>query len=92
MRGFQFSGFDPDASGKSKFEQLLDLFMQMLTYTSGDVGEALNWLNQLDRQYELTNDEYGMGDFIDDLKDKGYITGDEGKAEIKNKVRRSPDV
>jgi uncharacterized protein with von Willebrand factor type A (vWA) domain len=47
------------------------------------VGEALQWLNQLDRQYELTNEEYGMGDFIDDLKDKGYITDDEGKSEIK---------
>ncbi|MGZ3838377.1 MAG: vWA domain-containing protein [Flavisolibacter sp.] len=83
MKGFHFSGFDPNEDGKSKFEQLLDLFMQLLTYTSGDVGEALNWLNQLDRQYELTNEEYGMGDFIDELKDKGYITDDEGKSEIK---------
>ena len=83
MKGFHFSGFDPNEQGKSKFEQLLDLFMQLLTYTSGDVSEALNWLNQLDRQYELTSDEYGMGDFIDDLKDKGFITDDEGKGEIK---------
>ena len=45
--------------------------MQLLTYTSGDVGEALQWLNELDRQFELTNPDYGMGDFIDDLKDKG---------------------
>jgi Ca-activated chloride channel homolog len=83
MKGFHFSGYDPNEEGKTKFEQLLDLFMQLLTYTSGDVGEALQWLNQLDRQYELTNEEYGMGDFIDDLKDKGYITDDEGKSEIK---------
>ncbi len=83
MKGFHFSGYDPNEEGKSKFEQLLDLFMQLLTYTSGDVGEALQWLNQLDRQYELTNEEYGMGDFIEDLKDKGYITDDEGKSEIK---------
>src|SRR5690606_6179507 len=53
--------------------QLLDLFMQLLTYTSGDAGEALNWLTQLDKQYQLTDDEYGMGDFIDELRDKGYI-------------------
>lgn len=83
MKGFHFSGYDPNEEGKTKFEQLLDLFMQLLTYTSGDVGEALQWLNQLDRQYELTNEEYGMGDFIEDLKDKGYITDDEGKSEIK---------
>lgn len=83
MRGFHFSGYDPSEQGKSRFEQLLDLFMQLLTYTSGDVGEALQWLNQLDRQYELTDEEYGMGDFIEDLKDKGYITDDEGRSEIR---------
>jgi uncharacterized protein with von Willebrand factor type A (vWA) domain len=83
MIGFHFSNFDPNEHGKSKFDQLLDLFMQLLTYTSGDVAEALNWLNQLDRQYELTNDAYGMGDFIEELKEKGFITEDEGRTEIK---------
>ncbi|MDB5196213.1 MAG: von Willebrand factor [Flaviaesturariibacter sp.] len=74
MQGFQFSGFDPNADGKTRFEQLLDLFMQLLTYTSGDVGEALQWLNELDKKYELTDDEYGIGYFIEDLKNKGFIT------------------
>ena len=74
MRGFHFSKFDPNADGKSKFQQLLDLFMQLLTYTNGDVAEALQWLNQLDREYGLTNGEYGMGDFIDELKDKGLTS------------------
>jgi Ca-activated chloride channel family protein len=83
MIGFHFNKYDPNESGKSKFDQLLDLFMQLLTYTSGDVAEALDWMNQLDRQYELTNDEYGMGDFIDDLKNQGYITGNDDKSEIK---------
>lgn len=83
MKGFHFSNFDPNESGKSRFEQLLDIFMQLLTYTSGDVAEALQWLNQLDREYEKTDSEYGMGDFIDDLKQKGYITEDAQTAEIK---------
>lgn len=83
MKGFHFTHFDPNESGKTPFEQLLDIFMQLLTYTNGDVGEALQWLNGLDREYELTNDEYGMGDFIDDLKEKGYITEDAQKAEIR---------
>ena len=47
--------------------------MQLLTYTNGDASEALNWLNELDRQYKLTNDDYGMGDFIEDLKENGYL-------------------
>src|SRR3954452_5373866 len=73
MRGFHFSKFDPNEGGKTKFEQLLNLFMQLLTYTNGDVSEALQWLNQLDNQYGFTDSEYGMGDFIDELKEKGYI-------------------
>ncbi len=83
MIGFQFSKYDPRQSGKSKFDQLLDLFTQLLTYTSGDVSEALQWLNELDKKYELTDDEYGMGDFIDELKEKGYITEDAQQGEIK---------
>ncbi|HTQ65787.1 MAG TPA: VWA domain-containing protein [Puia sp.] len=73
MIGFHFSKYDPNQQGKSKFEQLLDLFMQLLTYTNGDVAEALQWMNQLDKEYKLTDEEYGMGDFIEELKEKGYI-------------------
>src|SRR3954467_11611594 len=83
MIGHRFIQFDPNEEGKSKFEQLLDLFMQLLTYTSGDVAEAFDWMNQLDRQYELTDSEYGMGDFIEDLKDRGYITENNEKTEIR---------
>src|SRR5258705_10781446 len=83
MRGFHFTKFDPDSEGKSKFEQLLDLFMQLLTYTSGDVAEAMQWMNELDKKYQLTDDEYGMGDFIDELKEKGYITDDNQPGQIK---------
>lgn len=80
--GHHFSRFDPDQQGKSRFDQLLDVFMQLLTYTNGDVSEALNWMNQLDKEYELTNKEYGMGDFIDDLKDKGYVQENTVNGEI----------
>ncbi|CAA9539192.1 MAG: FIG024850: short form Mg-chelase associated protein with vWA domain [uncultured Segetibacter sp.] len=73
MLGHRFTKFDPNADGKTKFEQMLSLFLQLLTYTNGDVSEALQWLNQLDNQYGLTSDEYGMGDFLDELKEKGYI-------------------
>src|SRR4051794_21704330 len=83
MRGYQFSKFDPGESAKSTFEQLLDIFMQLLTYTNGDVAEALNWMNQLDKEYEMTTPEYGMGDFIDELKEKGYIQDNPEKGGIK---------
>jgi uncharacterized protein with von Willebrand factor type A (vWA) domain len=83
MKGYHFTGFRPDESGKTAFEILLDLFLQLLTYTNGDVAEALQWLNQLDRQYELTSPDYGMGDFIEDLKAKGYIDEDPANGSIK---------
>lgn len=82
MIGHRFSLYDPREGGKTKFEQLLDLFMQLLTYTSGDVSEALNWLTQLDKQYGLTDEEYGLGDFIDELKEKGYIDENKQNGEI----------
>ena len=83
MKGYQFSGFDPNEQNKSTFEKLLDIFMQLLTYTNGDVTEAMQWLNELDKQYELTDSEYGMGDFIDELKDKGYLDENRQNGQIK---------
>jgi len=91
MLGHRFDKFDPNANGKTRFEQMLDLFMQLLTYTNGDVSEALQWMNELDKKYQLTDDEYGMGDFIDDLKANGYIKDDEqtGKIVITGKSEQS---
>jgi len=73
MEGFRFSRFEADKE-QDPFERLLKLFKEVLLYVSGDVDEALNWMTELDRKYSLTTDDYGMGDFIDDLKRKGYLT------------------
>ena len=83
MIGHFFSKYDPSQNGQTKFEQLLDLFTQLLTYTSGDVTEAMDWLNQLDRKFQLTNDEYGIGDFIEELKEKGYLDENKVTGEFK---------
>ena len=58
---------------QSPFDRLFDIFSELITHTSGDVDEALDWLNVLDKEYSLTNDEYTMDDFIEDLKKKGYL-------------------
>jgi uncharacterized protein with von Willebrand factor type A (vWA) domain len=58
---------------QSNFDRLFDIFSELITHTSGDVDEALDWLNVLDKEYSLTNDEYTMEDFIEDLKKKGYL-------------------
>lgn len=72
MIGWRYSNYKGDKSG-SPFERLLDLFKELLTHTSGNVSEALSWLTELDKEYELTTVDYGMADFIKDLIDKGYI-------------------
>jgi Ca-activated chloride channel homolog len=72
MKGIVFTQYREE-DGKSPFEKLFDLFMELLQYTSGDAAEALDWLTQLDRKYALTNNDYSIGDFIEDLKQQGYL-------------------
>lgn len=71
MLGYRFTKYTPQ--GQTPFDRLFDLFKQLLTYTSGEVSEALSWLTELDKEYKLTNSEYGIGDFINDLREKGYL-------------------
>ncbi len=40
------------APDKSPFEQLFEIFKQLLTYTSGDFNEAISWLTELDKEYK----------------------------------------
>ncbi|WP_341840049.1 vWA domain-containing protein [Chitinophaga caseinilytica] len=82
MKGFIFTRFNPSDDSQPSFEKLLDVFTQLLTYTSGDVSEALQWMTELDKEYQLTSEEYGIGDFIQDLKDKGYIRDNEEEGTI----------
>ncbi|MEJ0056360.1 MAG: VWA domain-containing protein [Bacteroidota bacterium] len=88
MLGYRFSKFTPPPGGQqSDFERLLKVFMQLILITSGNVAEALQWMTEVDRQYKLTNDKYGMGDFIEDLKKNGYISEEGPKGEFKLKAR-----
>lgn len=70
-KGFRFSSFK--APDQSPFERLFEIFQELITHTSGDVDEALDWLRELDKEYELTDEDYTIDDFIEDLKAKGYI-------------------
>lgn len=91
MIGFQFSKYIPTKLDGSNFDNLLDLFKQLLLYTSGDPAEAIDWMNELDKQHNVTNSEYGMGDFIQDLKDKGFLDEGEhtGEYEITPKMEQA---
>ncbi|HEY0110450.1 MAG TPA: hypothetical protein VGB67_12510, partial [Fibrella sp.] len=92
MKGFNFSEFvPPEQNGGNKFDQLLNIFQQLLLITSGDVEQAMAWMNQLDRQYNLTDDKYGMGNFFDEMKERGYLTEEnqEGKISITPKTEQT---
>jgi Ca-activated chloride channel homolog len=71
VEGFRFLKYTADIT--TKFEELFKIFRQLITHTSGDVEEALEWLKELDKEYELTSDDYTMDDFIADLKKAGYL-------------------
>lgn len=84
MRGHLFTQFVPGKDGnKSAFENLLSIFTQILSMNGGDAGEALSLMNDLDNRYGLTGNGYGMGDFIDDLKEKGYLQENPVTGEMK---------
>jgi len=69
--GFRFTTYE--APEQTPFDKLFDIFQELITHTSGDFDEAIDWLRELDKEYELTDDDYTIDDFIEDLKAKGYI-------------------
>lgn len=84
MLGYRFSDYTPPPEqSKSDFEKLLKMFMQLVLITAGNVAEALQWLTEIDKQYKLTSDKYGIGDFIEQLKREGYITEAGPRGEFK---------
>lgn len=92
MLGYRFTDYTPPKSTEqATFDSLFKIFMELLNMTSGDAGEAMRWLSNLDRKYGLTNDKYGIGDFFEDLKEKGYLEdkSQNGKIEITAKSERA---
>ncbi|WP_027124763.1 vWA domain-containing protein [Gelidibacter mesophilus] len=73
-KGFIFKTYE--ALYQSPFDKLFDIFKELITHTSGDFDEAIDWLRELDKEYKLTTSEYTIDDFIEDLKEKGYIKED----------------
>ena len=70
-KGFRFETYE--APEQSVFDKLFEVFQELITHTSGDFDEAIDWLRELDKEYELTTPDYTIEDFIEELKAKGYI-------------------
>ncbi|MDQ0782132.1 VWA domain-containing protein [Chryseobacterium sp. W4I1] len=74
-KGLIFSKHTPEEL--SNFDRVFDVFKDLLTHTSGDIEEAFEWLDMLDKEYDIFTDEYTLQDFEEDLKKRGYIKQEE---------------
>ena len=85
MKGVIFKkyiGLINDLNAKS-FEDLLKIYQQLLLITSGDFNKTISIMTELDRKHNFTPENYGIGDFIEDLKKKGYIKENPNDQKIK---------
>ena len=72
LSGWNFSKFIEEEV--SPFEKLFSIFKELIVYTSGDFDEAIEWLRELDKEYKLTDENYTIDDFVNDLLSRGYVT------------------
>lgn len=91
-KGFIFGLYE--APYIAPFDKLFEIFKELVTHTSGDVEEAIDWMRELDVEYKLSTPEYSIDDFVEDLKKKGYIKDDNeeegnGGLKITPKTERS---
>ena len=85
MKGVIFKkyiGLIKDLNAKN-FEDLLKIYQQLLLITSGDFSKTISIMTELDRKHNFTPENYGIGDFIEDLKKKGYIKENSNDQKIK---------
>ena len=73
-KGVTFSKHIP--KDVSDFDRVFGVFKELLTHTSGDIEEAFEWLNTLDKEYNIFNENYTLENFEDDLKKRGFIKED----------------
>ena len=85
MKGVIFKkyiGLIKDLNAKN-FEDLLKIYQQLLLITSGDFNKTISIMTELDRKHNFTPENYGIGDFIEDLKKKGFIKENPNDQKIK---------
>ena len=89
MSSYRFSEYIEKEEGQSAFEKLLKIFLELLLHTSGDVEEAFDWLEELDDEYGLTDEDYTLEDFRKDLEKMGYLGGDGKGGKMTSKTEQA---
>lgn len=73
FQGIQFF-YDPSyLSNKSLYDRLLEIFRALFIASSGQVDELFEWMNELDKRFNIFEPTYGLPDFIEELKRNGYL-------------------
>ena len=71
---FRYSQWTPQSqTDEQKLEQMVSLFSYLVVQTNGDVQEALDWLQQIAKEYGLFDENVTMDDIIDKLREMGII-------------------
>jgi len=73
MNGFHFHRYVPDEDKRKPFDRLMPIFIELLNYTSGDANEALDWMEEIDRQNNIFPENYGRNEFEQELKRRGFL-------------------
>ncbi len=79
MEALLFTAYNPEKDTRTPFERLFEIFLELLTHTSGDVDEAMDWMRELNKEYKLTDDSYTLDDFLEELMRKGFLKKAGGK-------------
>ena len=75
MLGFRFSEYSPPQDTRTPFERLLEIFLELIVHASGDIEETFRWMEILDKEHNITTDDYTLEDFRRDLEKSGYLEG-----------------
>ncbi|HRE41528.1 MAG TPA: hypothetical protein PLG90_09350 [Ignavibacteria bacterium] len=68
-----------------RLEELFSFFSYLLIQTNGDVEDALQWLEDLNSEYKIFDNNFSFSDFVDELKKQGYIAEKDGMKILTNK-------
>ncbi len=73
MIGYRFTEWIPEADKRKPFDRLLPLFIELLNYSNGNPTDALDWMEEIDKQQPLFSENYSRDDFEQELKRRGYL-------------------
>lgn len=73
MRFWYSKWTENSMTDEQRLQSMLSMFSYLLLQTSGDPEEALDWMRQLGEEYELFDEQMTLEDFINKLKELGYI-------------------